>query len=402
MAKKASVWSDSSGLALKSEYRKRARAGLIAVADWATRNQIRHSWPRWTADAGRFLYHVHLPSGDIMWSTSWNTARAVQGMLSAWQVTGRKEYLETAEWGLEYVKSLQVFAPELEKVRGTFIEETPVNDHIGSRDGVECTQALIAHYFATKNKVSLIRARAFLDWLIKATETGLWPSSYIYFKPEWKPNLVSAADSWCTFAASIPLAQFAKATGEKKYARWAEYFTDLTLEHLFDSSDGSLRLKKAFGHHTAGADTALYNDDGLGPALIATWKASGKKKYLDAAVANGDWWIKKGNNLPENYAMIPAVMIFMADFARATSEQRFIDYINAMAERLFALQIMRDERPKVAGAFLGEDMAPHYRKGSPPGEWISLRCCSYGLIALGKLAAANAKQWGPSYSGFGF
>ena len=401
MANKSKVWDNASGLALKPAYKARARAGIIAAADWSTRNQIRHSWPRWTADAGRFVYHVHLPSGDIMYSTSWNTARNVQGMLSAWQVTGRKEYLETAEWGLGYVKSLQVFSPEHERVRGAFIEETPVNDHVGPRDGIECTQALMSHYFATKDEISLGRAKAFLDWFVKAVETGLWPCSYIYIIPEWKPLKCSLEGAFCAYAASIPLVQYASVTGEKKYVKMAEYLANLTIDRL-QQCDGSLKLPGEMGHHTSAGDTTIYNDDGLGAALIATWTGTGKKKYLDAAVANGDWWISRGENLPTNYAMIPAVMLFMADLIRATGEQRFMDYVNDMAERFFSLQIMRDERPRVSGAFLGEDMASTYRKGSTSGEWISLRCISYGLLSLGKLAAKGAKQWGPSYSGFGF
>ncbi|MBN1807707.1 MAG: hypothetical protein JW909_01475 [Planctomycetes bacterium] len=401
MARKSSrAWADSSGLALPSAVRRRARSGLAAAAAWAARNQVRHQWPKWNANAGRFPYHVHLHTNETMWSTSWNTARTVQGLLSAYRVLGDRSCLETAEWGLAYVKSLQVFAPEHAEARGAFIEETPLNDHVGPRDGVECAQALLDHFFATGDKVSLARAGAYLDWLIRMTQQGVWPTSYVYILPEWRPQPVRVEHAWCTYAAAIPMAQYAKASGNKKYVAWAEHFAGLTLKLL--SKDGAFRTGTRWGHHSAEDDTALYNDDGIGVGLVSAWKASGKKKFLDAAVANGEWWISKGSDLPENWAMPLAVAIFMADLARATGDLKFTAYINGAADGVFSRQILRDERPLVAGAFRGEDMAEHYMAGSARSDFISLRCVSYGLIALGKLAAPDSRRWGPAYSAFGF
>lgn len=395
----AKAWSGRGGLALPKQLKADALRGLNAAAEWAARNQIRHQWPKWNANAGRFPYHVHLHTHEIMWSTSWNTARTIQGMLSAFLVTRERRYLESAEWGLSYIKSLQVFAPEHPKARGAFIEETPLNDHVGPRDGVECTQALLAHFFVTGNRVSLERARLFLDWLIGITREGVWPTSYIYIVPEWSPSPVRVEDAWCTFAAAIPLVQFAKAASSKKYLKWAEHFARLIIG--LQRPDGSLRSPGRSGHHST-SDTVLYNDDGLGVALLAAWKGSGKTKYLDAAVANAEWWLSKGDDLPPNWAMPLAVTIFITDIARATGDTKFLDYLIRSAPRVLSLQILRDERPLISGAFRGEDMAGHYMAGASPADFISLRCQSYGLIALAKLAASGARQWSPSYSAFGF
>ena len=261
-ARKNSAWDEKKGLSLAKGMREKARSGIATAADWAARNQIRHQWPKWNANAGRFPYHVHLSTHEIMWSTSWNTARTVQGLLSAYRVLGDAKYLEAAEWGLAYVKSLQVFAPEHPQARGAFIEETPLNDHVGPRDGVECTQALVAHYFETGNKTSLMRAGEYLDWLIRMTEEGIWPTSYVYILPEWEPQTVQIEYAWCTYAAAIPLVQYAKAAGEKKYVKWAEHFAGLILDLL--DKDGAFRMKSDWGHHTSKDDRALYNDDGLG------------------------------------------------------------------------------------------------------------------------------------------
>src|SRR5262245_59404432 len=102
-------WETDAGLVLPQTIRDQARSGLLQVAAWAARNQVRHQWPRWSANAGRFPYHVHLPTNDHFLSTSWNTARMVQGLFSAYLVFRDPDYLLAAEGGLEYIKSIQYF-----------------------------------------------------------------------------------------------------------------------------------------------------------------------------------------------------------------------------------------------------------------------------------------------------
>ncbi|MFC1452638.1 hypothetical protein ACFLSJ_04755 [Verrucomicrobiota bacterium] len=400
------VWSEEKGLALRRQTRGGAAAGLEAVADWAVRNQVRHAWPRWDANAGRFPYHVYLPTDDTFLSTSWNTARTAQGLLSAYRVLGNAEYLTAAERALEYVKSLQVFSPEHGCAAGAFIEETPLGDHVGARDGMECAQALLAHHVATRNKTSLVRAGAFLDWLMKEHASDAWPEAFFYLAGGKRPPGGTDSTEFIYAAGAIPLVQYAGITGSTKYvSRCAVPMVNFVLDRI-QQPDGAFRLGSPVknNHHApAPGDATIYNDDGVGVALLCVWKATGKRKYLDAAVANGDWWLSHDpGQLPCNYAMLPCAAIFMADLARAVNEDRYVGFIEAVADRLFALQILRDERSLVTGAFRGEDMAQTYRSGSDPGDYISLRSTAYGLLALGKLAAGNSKQWGPSYSAYGF
>jgi hypothetical protein len=391
-------------LNIPSGVKARAAKSLKAAADWAVRNQIRHIWPRWNANAGRFPYHVYLPTDDFYYSTSWNTARAIQGMLSAWETLRNTEYLCAAERGLEYIKSLQIFSPENPRLRGCFIEETPVNDHAGSRDGIECSQALISHYLATKNPVSLNRAEAFFDWMLNWMRSDLYPCSYIYFKPEWKPTEGGDAIEYLAAAAAIPLVQMAKIKKDKKYiTRGAAPLIDVIVRN-FQRPDGSLGWKKA-GNIVADVigDSAIDNDDGIGVAILSAWKGTGKNKYLDSATALGDWWLKQDiSSTVKHYAALPCIVLLMADLARATGKKDYVQFILDHSGDLFKLQIQRDERPLVSGAFRGEDMSETYRPGSNPGQYICLRTTSYGLMTLSKLAAQNAKEWGPSYSAFGF
>ena len=399
------AWNDRTALKLSGTVKQRAAKGLQAAADWAVRNQVRHVWPRWNANAGRFPYHVYLPVDDAFLSTSWNTARTVQGLLTAWQVTGTREYLEAAQRGLAYVKSLQVFSPEHPYFRGAFIEETPQSDHAGPRDGIECAQALMAHYFATRDETSLLRAREFLDFLLRVMKADDWPSGYIYLSTRRGAACGGDMTAFIFAVGAIPLVQAARVLNRPAYiTQGASPLVRFVLDNLLDT-DGAFRPRTAAqSHHVReGGDPVVLNDDGVGVAILSAWKATRRRAYLEAAVANGDWWIRQDfEKLPAVFAMPTCVAIFLADLARATADTRYTDFLEDLADRVFQLQIPRDDRPLVAGAFRGEDMASSYRAGSSPADYVSLRSVSYGLLALGKLAARNAGQWGPSYSAFGF
>ena len=403
---KQRAWSDKTGLDVSSQTRQRAVRGLKAVADWAVRNQVRHCWPKWNANTGRFPYHVYLPTNDTFLSTSWNTARTCQGLFSAWQVLGNKEYLDAAELGLEYVKSLQVFTPENPEAHGAFIEETPLGDHVAQRDGVECAQAFLAQYMATGNKTALLRTRAFLDWQMKEFKSDKWPGGLLMLADPLNRAGGDDAMIFIFAAGAIPLCQYVALTGERKeyVTKCAAPMIDYVLEEI-QKSDGSYRWAKPHRDHHAPLpnDPTVYNDDGIGIATLCAWKATKQKKYLDSVVAYADWWRDRDpEKLPHTFAMLTCMSIFMCDMARATGDQRYLDFIGKVEDRLFGLQILRDERYLVSGGFRGEDMAHVYRPGSNAFDWISLRSCSYGLMAMAKLAAANAKQWGPSYSAFGW
>jgi len=402
------MWANATGLNLDESLRAHARTALQAAADWAARNQCRHRWPLWSADTGRFPYHVHLKTDDHFRSTSWNTARMAQGLLSAWLVLRDPHHLDAAECALEYVKSIQYFGPECPAAHGVFLAETPLSNHAGPRDGIECAQALLAHHLVTGDKVSLLRGRAYFDWLLGTIESGYWLAGGSTIIPRLEPSVFlkdrgparTMIQRWCDFVAALPLLQLAQVTGEAKYARAAEQFGDHILAHLC-RPDGGICAKNS-GHHTSTPEGYLDNDDGIALALVALATHATKSKYLDAAVANGEWWLRRGQGLPANYSTLPLLTMVMADLARATNDDKYTRFLHAHAAELFNLQVTRDERSLVSGAFLGEDMACHYRKGTLPGDYISLRTTSYGALALGRLACGSGKEWNPAYSAFGW
>ena len=403
MATQQQAWNDRKGLALPPPVKAKAKAALKAAADWAVRNQRRHAWPAWDADAGRFLYHVYLPTGDHFWSNSWNTARCAQGLIGANRVLGNAEYLAAAERGLDYVKTLQVFAPEHPKARGAFLEETPQSDHVGPRDGIECTQALMAHHLITGDRASLLRAGAYLDWLMGHMTPKPQPLAYCYLKPKWSPSRASPTSLFLLASAAVPLTQYAAVTGKKSYlTRGAVPLIDTILD-VFQHASGGLSIPSRMPnrHIPVAGSSFVYNDDGAGVAILCVWAATGKRKYLDAAAAFGDWWLSQdADAFPPVFALLPSLALFLADLARATGDRRYTDYVAAFSDRLFDLQMPPASGSLVAGAFRGEDMAIEYRKGARDEDFIAQRTTSYALLALSKLAAGNDRQWGPAYSAF--
>jgi len=142
------------------------------------------------------------------------------------------------------------------------------------------------------------------------------------------------------------------------------------------------------------------NDDGVGVALLGAYAATGKEKYLDAAVGAADFWTRAEVDLPA-LAANPAVAIFLIDVYRITRDRKYLPVIERYMSRTLALQCkLRD--PMLQGCFIGEDMAAHYDKSSKPTDYVDLRITAYALIALAKIAARRPSQLGCSYSCFGF
>ena len=167
---------------LKQKAREAVRLGAI----WHKANQVRHAWPHWTADAGRFNSTINLlhAGNTPMQSICWNTARGAQALLSAYRLTGDADALETARLALEYVKTCQIFSPEYARHRGACLEETPQTDHIAARDTVEALQGFINYYAVTKDPVALMRAESAAAWFTGPyLDQNLYPHGYVWILP---------------------------------------------------------------------------------------------------------------------------------------------------------------------------------------------------------------------------
>ncbi|MFH1708472.1 MAG: DUF1854 domain-containing protein [Planctomycetota bacterium] len=280
---------------LPAELKREALNALALGAEWLVRNQVRDAWPNWNANKGRFPYHVFIDPAKqarkpMHLSTCWKTARPVQGLFSAYSVTGDKATLATARLGLAYVMSLQVLDPALAGFVGTFREDSPLGPHVAIRDGVEAVQALINGYIVTGDRLYLHRARLYTDWFLANMHSRRFPTSNAY--PEENRYLpLDRRFEWIQHAAAIIFAQMAALTGRKDYVtRGAVPLADATIRRFILPS-GALGLKPggkaAQSHHiTLGGPLAnvFTNDDGAGAALFCAYAATGRPGSKTSAV----------------------------------------------------------------------------------------------------------------------
>ena len=392
--------------------KRQAHRSMVLAADWAVRNQIRDAWPAWDANKGRFPYHILIDpvkraKKPMVWSTCWKTARAAQGMYSAYLVTGRKEYLESANLAMNYVGSLQYFEPGYGKFHGLFREDSPQGPHLAVRDSVEAAQGFINGYIVTGDKSYLRRAILCADWIWAdflahpRAPTGIvWPREGRTLPYQPQVFIMYAA-------GALILAQLAKLTGRKDYIRrGAAPMMDIVLDTclLDNGAFGYRGLGKVKTHHAGHSgllNDVIVNDDGLGAGLLCTYAMTGKRKYLDAAVNCGRFWTETTGE-PEMLAAYSSTSLFLSDLYRLTGDKRYVETIERYTARTIEGQCIELDDALIHGGYLGEDMAAHYDQQTVPTDYVDLRTTSYTLIAFAKIAAKRSSQWGCAYSCFGW
>ncbi len=385
--------------------RARCRDAALLGARYIRRAQVWHQWPFWTADAGRIAHNIHRrdPAHRPTLSLTWDGARSAQALLSVYRLTDDAEVLETARRALEYPKITQIFCPEFPHHRGAFCEEVPQSNHIAARDCIEALQGFLNYYAITGDPVSRQRAEAAADWLFGQymTPAGGWPHLCIFHRENDRLMKLNDFTRIIMAAVALPFAQLDAVRGYAHYTAKLPMAMDWALDSVLQP-DGSLRLTDGtdVGHHAAkdGPLAGCFtNDDGLGVALIACWRATGDDKYRAAALRYGAWWL--GTEIfPDTYAALPSAMLFFLDLYRLTGDARYLRKTEVYAERVFALQAVDADDPRTYGGFAGHDGEPDI----VPTDFISLRTTMYAIMAFCKMAAATDDQWNLAYSAFGW
>jgi rhamnogalacturonyl hydrolase YesR len=392
------------------DLKAKARQAVLLSARWHKHNQIRHAWPYWTADAGRFHSAVNLidPAERPMLSICWNTARGAQALLSAYTLTHDPDILETAVLAAEYVKTCQIFSPELSRHAGACFEETPQTDHIAARDTVEAIQTFINLYHVTKEKVYLDRAMAGADWFTGQFMKNSYPNGYVWVYDNDRGSVNDDFARLMLAAMALPLAQLYTITGESRYASAIPAVMDWVIENSLDP-DGALRIHDGaeVSHHAVMDGpfaNCFTNDDGVGVALVSAFRATGDEKYREAANRNGRWW-RSINQFPDTYASIPAVLLFLLDMYRFTDEKDYLKASMPYIEKVLEMQHLDKAHPKVHGGFLGHDLCGDRERAIHTAEmdnYISHRTTMYAMMALAKVAASSEAEWNIAYSAFGW
>lgn len=328
-------------------------------------------------------------------------------MLSAYKLSRDPATLETAKLALAYVKTCQIFQPEFAEHCGAFVEETPQGDHIASRDTVEAVQGLVNMYEVTRDPVYLQRAVAGADWLAgRFLQGGGYPNGYLWLLERSRGSVNNDFSRLMLSSMAMVFAQLDGLLGKTVYAPRIPDALDWVLEHALEP-DGALKLHDgtSVGHHAVQSGPladCFTNDDGVGVALIAAYRATNNEQYREAACRNGRWWLAL-DGLPDTYASVPAALLFLVDMARFTGERAYVEKATPYIERVLTMQHLDPAVPAVHGGFRGEDVVGGREKAllrAEPGEYISHRTTMYSMLALAKVAAETPAEWNMAYSGF--
>jgi hypothetical protein len=393
------------------DIRAAAREAVLLGARWHAHNQVRHQWPRWTADAGRFnsVLELREPAAPPVKSICWNTARGAQAVLSAYTLSGDPEMLQTAQLAMEYVKTCQLFAPEHPAYEGAFLEESPLCDHVAARDSLEAIQGLVDLHRVSGDAACLQRATAGADWWVdRYYLKGKFPYAYLWHREGDRADVHNDFSRLMLAAAPLPFAQLDALSGRRRYVPAVLGVLDWVLEHAMEP-DGAIKLRDGtpVGHHAVRSGPladCFTNDDGVGVALIAAHRATGAEKYAEAARRNGGWWLAM-DGFPDTFASVPAGLLFLIEMARFTGEEAYVRKAIPYIERVLSMQHRDPERPELHGGFKGHDVVGDRERallGSEPADCISHRTTMYAMMALAKVAASSDAEWNIAYSAFGY
>lgn len=333
----------------------------LKAADWYVNSQLK--LPGWDANNGRFLYYYNLPKKKWVPGINWTHGRAIFVLTDAYNITGDRRYLESAELGARYIRALQPLDPAYPVTHGAITERYPHENFAGMLDGAQAASGLLMLHRVTGNPDYLRRGKAFCDFLVRHWRRDLGMPSQALFYPETVKYCGEPID--CIHqATAIPLWHAFNITGEGRY-----------VEPLVDAADRIVGCQREDGglnaiqdiralpalpanHHWGlgkGDDRYLLrNDDGVVVVVLAAYKITGDKKYIDAMVKYADWTIEnEPHKRPYNAFGVQANNVL--DIGKVAGKNYTGWVLDNLKARCLDMQVLRSGDPMADGGFRGED-----------------------------------------------
>lgn len=378
--------------------REAYRDAVVRAADWLATTQC---LDRQSADCGRFVYALHLPTREHHRSSGWQTAFGVLALLSAHRLTGKGAYENAALAGLRYIMSLQILDSRRPEFEGAFREETPQTGWLHPRDGVSAAWALLGYHRYAGDNDALARAARYADWLLEHAVVDDWVMATV--------NLGAsdgrASDDMmasCQSGTILFLLDLYHATRDARYRDAAKRLADRYVALFIDASGEITTVRDRDGGNMAVGDTDKWpldwqrmhqvNDDFGGIALVEAYRVLQRDIYRQRCAAYFSWL--EARIMPDGSCLDPVIEvgsatipIFLTSYATIASPPH-ADHIAELTYRcltfLLSVQQASDD-PWIDGAFLG--MHPACKAGH--GQWINIRCTAYAVIALCRLLNAS-------------
>ncbi len=373
------------------------RMRALAAADWFVKSQVIMHSPYWDANHGRYIYNRHVPSARTVLALNWGTARGIMVCLSAWELTHKQSYLDSALRAGSYLKSLQIMDPRVPKLFGAFAEQVPQSDTTAPRDAVEAADGLLFLYRATGDRDYLERAECWAKWFLREIKPMGWPPAYFHlYDNEHDRSLWFVECAAVMFFYHLYLA-----TGKKEYVQKTfSYLLDPIRRKHF-REDGALLTGRFIDIHSGrGKDAQVaQNDDGVGIALLCDFTVRKDEKVMNICRNYGNFLISRP--MPRaTFSAFPSQAIFLLELSKLCGDRRYSDFVRENLTCITSLQILKHKDPCVQGAFRGEDeRADEYFPRAKQSDFITTRVTAYSALALFKLHGAI---FGPYYSTHGW
>ncbi len=379
----------------------------LRAADWFVNSQFRGDYV-WMGDNCRFLYYYFMPKKKMVPGLNWTHGRAQFVLSEAYRIAGHKRYLEAMELGARYMRALQPLDPYYPITYGSIHEEIPQAPRGGVLDGAQAASGFLGLYHATGNPDYLRRGRAFCEFLLRTwrPDVGL---------PVWAEYFPERVEYWqgsmgCIHQASaIPLWHLHNITGEGQF-----------VPPLVDAADRILRCQREDGginyiedirtvkdvplnHHWGLGEGdekyLLRNDDGIVVVVLAAYKITGDRKYLDAMVRYADWTIANEPHVrPYNAFGIQAANVF--DIGKVAGKDYLPWILANLKAHCLDLQVLKTGDPKADGGFCGEDEEGNAGIfGGKATDYVPTRNTCYMAGLLFRLSGAGT---GTGFSVFGW
>ena len=380
----------------------------LKAADWFASAQIKCPRP-WMADANRFLYYYFMPDGREVPGLNWTHGRALFVLSEAYNITGDRRYLDSMELGARYLRALQPLDPYYQISHGAIAEEIPQAPWAGILDGAQAASGFLMLHQVTGNGDYLRRGRAFCELVRRTWRKDLGMPKKVQLHPSERVEYLGDDPYTCIHQASaIPLWHLYNITGEGQY-----------LPVIIDAADRVLACQRADGGINCVADTSkvanpplnhhwglgegkdrflLRNDDGIVVTVLAAYKITGERQYLDAMVRYAQWTMaNEPHERPYNAFGIQAANVL--DIGKVSGNDWTGWVLEHLQKRCLDLQVIGSGVAKAEGGFRGEDEEGNTGIfGGVALDYVVTRVTCY---MAGVLLRLSGKGTGSGFSVFG-
>lgn len=373
----------------------------ILAGEYLLKNQNKDSL---SANFGRFIQLDDKSKNVIELSTNWTTGTGIIALLMLYQETKEEKYLQSAQWGGEYLKSLQVLDNRHPHILGVLREGTPQTQHSHPRDAVTGASGLLTLFHLTGEDEYLYRVKLFADWYLKHAKDDGWICWDVLLPGGEKIPYQGSFQA----GAGIFFYHLQSSNGEDRYLEEGlRYLADGYLTR-FLRSGGSLKVlydnkRKIYddldslglGELQDWLIMHYYNDDFAALSLLAAYKVFGKDKYLEGAKRFGEFLIARQNDdgsmgNPVVGCASATTVILMKELYDITREEKYLAAAIKSALHLLTLQEKEVVDSRTYGGFYGMAVGI---KLTDKRIAINARITHYAIIALLSLAGFKGKSF---------